>query len=304
MSNFTMFFGNEDGEVIRLSLPQYQFVDITEKSEANDSTKFYLTGEDGLFGGTKADQQSLRVPFTDGERLIDTVMEPKRFQLQLEIKAVDYRAIELARRKIEKIFNPKRPTMVNYKGQSEQKVLVVYADSVPEFPLSLLGGDNASQGVIIDVTAYNPYWQSVELSEVELTAFRPLFEFTSEYWEVPDELFEIGIESSERILDNNGDAAVPIIITMRGPVKNPSFTNVTTGKTIKINTTLSRSDVLVIDTGAPSVKINGDNAFNLLDLSSEFWSVEKGENLVTYQADEGVETATLDIKWRTNFVGI
>jgi len=304
MSNFTMFFGNEDGEVIRLSLPQYQFVDITEKSEVSDSTKFYLAGEDGLFGGTKADQQSLRVPFTDGERLVDTVMEVKKFQLQLEIKATNYREVEIARRKVEKIFNPKRPTMVNYKGQSEQKVLVVYADSVPEFPLSLLGGDNASQGVIIDVTAYNPYWQSVELSEVELTAFQPLFEFTSEYWEVPDELFEIGIESSERTLDNNGDTSVPIVITMRGPVKNPSFTNVTTGKTIKVNATLSKNDVLIIDTGAPSVKINGDNAFNLLDLSSEFWNVEKGENLVTYQADEGAETATLDIKWRTNFVGI
>lgn len=304
MSNFTMFFGNEDGEVIRLSLPQYQFVDIVDKADAADSMKFYLTGEDGLFGGTKADQQSLRVPFTDGELLIDTVMEPKKFQLQLEIKAGNYRELEVARRKIEEIFNPKRPTMVNYKGQSEQKVLVVYADSVPEFPLSLLGGDNASQGVIIDVTAYNPYWQSIELSEVELTAFQPLFEFASEYWEVPDNVFEVGVESSDRILDNNGDTAVPIIITMRGPVKNPSFTNATTEKTIKVNATLSKDDTLVIDTGAPSVKINGNNAFNLLDLSSEFWNVEKGENLVTYQADEGQETATLDVKWRTNFVGI
>jgi len=299
-----MFFGNEAGEVLHLSTPQYRFVDITEGQTIQSGTKYYLTGEDGLFGSTQADQQSIRVPFQDGERLIDTRLEPKKIQLNLEIQADSYSDIERARRKLERLFLPKRPTMINYKGQTEQKVLIVYADRVPDFPLALLGGDNKTQGVIINATAYNPYWQSVELSDLELTAFQPLFEFTSEYWEVPDELFEIGIESSDRILDNNGDTAVPIVITMRGPVRNPSFTNVTTGKTIKVNATLSKSDILVVDTGAPSVKINGENAFQLLDLSSEFWNVEKGENLVTYQADEGAETATLDIKWRTNFIGI
>lgn len=303
-SDFTLTFGNQYGESMRLAPSSYGFVDTTATDEEPEEYELYLTGEEGLWGGTPSDHQSLRVPFEDGERLVDVVMEPKPVTIHLEVRATDYAGIEVARRKLSRIFDPKRPTMINYRSLSEQKVLVVHADHVPDFPLELLSADKTSQGVTINARAYNPYWQSIELKEENMTAFRPLFEFTSEWWDIPNQEFEVGIESTERSIVNDGEGAVPVTIKFYGPAESPYVLNKTTGERIQVNTNLDYDDVLVIDTGAPSVEINGENAFHLLDLDSVFWQLREGENIVTYAAGEGFDDATVDITWRTNYNSI
>ncbi|WP_370420327.1 hypothetical protein AB8O64_19725 [Streptomyces sp. QH1-20] len=58
-------------------------------------------------------------------------------------------------------------------------------------------------------------------------------------------------------MTNEGDAPTAPTIEFRGPVERPSLTNVSTGDAIEYDITLTPDDVLLVDTGAGTVTLNG-----------------------------------------------
>ncbi|MFI0739349.1 phage distal tail protein [Streptomyces sp. NPDC021100] len=56
---------------------------------------------------------------------------------------------------------------------------------------------------------------------------------------------------------NSGDAPAHPTVSFRGPVELPSLTNITTGEAIEYDIALGDGDVLVVDTAAGTVVLNG-----------------------------------------------
>ena len=105
---------------------------------------------------------------------------------------------------------------------------------------------------------------------------------------------------------NSGDVDAPVKIEFIGPATNPSVINETTGKVIQVNRELGASDVLTISTefGKKYVRINGDNAFHYIDLTSSFWNLIPGENILSYKSNNDSINTRVKIKWKNRYLDI
>lgn len=272
-----------------------------ESIEFSNRPPFILSKFEGL-GDVDADVQTQKSPYQDGETHVDTVLEPRYIKMEISVVGKE---IDEYRRQLSKVMNPKFNGVLRYEDESVVREIECVNEHVPRFPEKT----QSSHKAIVGLKAPNPYWQSTTITEEPMAAFVELFEFPSDYWEVGDDgnlYFEMGTEGHTRTFYNNGDSEVPIKITIKGPTLNPILTNVTTGELIKINRELSSEDVLEISTedGNKHVLLNGENVFNWIDLSSTFWKLAVGENEIEYTADAGQESATLDITWQEQFVGV
>lgn len=63
---------------------------------------------------------------------------------------------------------------------------------------------------------------------------------------------------------NGGDWPTPVVITITGPLTTPAVYRQDTGDVLELNTTLAASDVVVIDSLADTVTVNGAPAKSLL----------------------------------------
>lgn len=288
---FKLIFTNSAGEKVELFGRPYR-----------------LSKVEGL-GDVGADVQTQKAPYQDGESLIDTVLEPRYMSLELKIYGDDLEDVEVKRRRLANVFNPKLQLgTLRYERGTEVKEIKVVAESVPSFPDGSRNRGDNFQKAIIFLKAPNPYWQSISVTEEPMAAFVPIFEFPSDkYWEVEEDgdlYFEVSTEGEIRTFNLKGDAEAPVRITFHGPSVNPVVRNNTTGEYIKVNRTLSENDVLFIDTSDATVEINGENVFNWIDLGSTFWKLQLGDNEIQYTADSGKEEASLNIEWQEQFIAV
>lgn len=269
---------------------------------------FRLTSVEGL-GEVGAEIQSQRSPYQDGETYIDSVLEPRYMSINFKIEGIDASDTESKRRLIASIFNPKLgPGTLKYIRGDEIKVISAVTESVPTFPDGNLNRKETFQKALVFLRASDPYWKSPIINEEPMSAFVGLFELPSdEYWEVGEDgdlYFEVGYEGERRELFVKGDAPVPIEITFHGPLLNPTLRNKTTGEMIRVKQRLEEGDELVINTEEKTVLLNGEDVFHWIDINSNYWSLQVGANEVEYFADEGMETADLEIRWQERYVAV
>lgn len=75
---------------------------------------------------------------------------------------------------------------------------------------------------------------------------------------------------------NNGNTTTYPVITIVGPVKNPTVGNITTGQYLTINYSLTNTDVLVVDLLNKTITLNGAPARNLLAGASQWFGAAVG----------------------------
>lgn len=260
------------------------------------------------FGDVGADMQLQRSPYRDGSTHIDSLLEERPIYINFVMMADDYSGLVAMRRKLGQVFNPKVGGTLMITHEGEDYEISCRSEHVPSFPDSGTDAVGKMQTVSVDLLAPDPYWRSTMVVEEPMSSFVGLFELPSdEYWEVGEDgdlYFEVGLEGEKRELFVEGDAAVPIEITFHGPLLNPTLRNNTTGQMIRVKRRLVKGDKLVIDTGEKSILLNGENVFHWIDIDSEFWSLQVGANEIEYFADEGMETADLEIRWQERYVAV
>lgn len=94
-------------------------------------------------------------------------------------------------------------------------------------------------------------------------------------------------------LANEGTVEAPMVITIQGPVTNPSV--VVGGSTLTYTGSLASGDVLTIDTENMTVKFNGVNA--LAYYSGGFPRLQSGDTVVAAAA-----AGTTSITWRDRWI--
>lgn len=124
----------------------------------------------------------------------------------------------------------------------------------------------------------------------------------------------MGLRSPASITTLNNDGSMPcgFVVTFEasGTVKNPYILNILTQEKIRLVETMEAGETLRVSTvpNNKTVKKISDgvetNAFNLLDLSSTFFSLPVGETYIRYGAEEGVVNLSVEVYYDTGYLEV
>ena len=195
-----------------------------------------------------------------------------------------------------------------YENGSVRKKIECVPELAPSFPSNM---QENYQQFLITLLCPNPFWQDVERTKAEIAIWRGALEFPLELME---EGIELGFREPSLIVNiyNPGDVPCGMEIRFKAlaTVVNPSLFNVNTREYLKINKTMTASEVIVVTThfGGKRVEshLNGvvTNAFNWLDLDSVFLQLDPGDNLLRYDAEEGLDNLEADIYFTPQYLGV
>lgn len=152
------------------------------------------------------------------------------------------------------------------------------------------------QVVQISIICPMPYFKDVEYLVTEFGDINNLFTF-------PFSIESSGMELSAMVTNqrkniyNAGDVDTGMIITLAaiGTVVNPVLYNVLTGEHMKLNFSMRSGDIITINTNInqKSVSIVRDgvreNLIGYMSPDSSWFVLEAGDNIFTYDAEQGKE---------------
>ena len=102
---------------------------------------------------------------------------------------------------------------------------------------------------------------------------------------------------------NGGWATIYPVVTITGPIYNPTIGSLTQGTYVTINGSYSNADTIVVDLDTKLVTVNGATARNLVAGGSNWFSAPPGNNLY-YLTGTGtlVGTTTATVTWRSAYI--
>lgn len=102
---------------------------------------------------------------------------------------------------------------------------------------------------------------------------------------------------------NAGWATTYPIITINGPIYNPTIGSLTQGTSITVNGSFSNADQIIINLDTKLVTVNGATARNLVTGNSNWFSALPGDNLY-YLTGTGTlaGTTTASVTWRNAYI--
>lgn len=101
-----------------------------------------------------------------------------------------------------------------------------------------------------------------------------------------------GVSSAS--VTNQGNYTTFPTFTLTGACANPIITNVTTGQFLAVNTSLSATDTLIIDTDLRTIMLNGQAARNLLSNTSQWFGLApQTPTTINYSVASGAGSCTL-----------
>lgn len=110
---------------------------------------------------------------------------------------------------------------------------------------------------------------------------------------------------NEITIINNGNYEAYPIFTFSGPLQNPTLGNLTTGKTLNINTTLATGgDSLEVDIFQRSAKFLPSGANARQFVTGDFWTLAVGSNVIHLGSGSFNSVGKCAIKFRDTFLGI
>ncbi|QPC47106.1 phage tail family protein [Mangrovibacillus cuniculi] len=261
---------------------------------------FMLNKVEGL-GDVGVSINSSKSPYQDGTTYIDNTLEPRMITMEVTILGETPTDMQRNRALLSSILNPKLgPGVLRYENDLTVSEIRCVLESVPKFPSGMDSRGMNFQRSLLTFYCNSPFWKSLVVEEEP--TFEALFQFPFE-----DE-FEMGMQRDRRVIHNDGDAPCPIQVEFHGPAVNPIITNTTTGEFIRVNQTLGEDEYMLIDTSDEEKSVvfidgqnNQRNVFNWIDLRSDFFKLQLGENIIEYSADSDIQGAIVNIRYQKQF---
>lgn len=271
---------------------QGQSVELTNRKP------FLLESVEGR-GGVGAHVQMQSAPYQDGATYIDTNLDTRSLTLNVSLISDSRDGLNSLRHEISRVFNPKLGKgLLLYSNGLTQRDIEVVVDGPPEFPVGDAKG-KWFQRTSIHLIAPDPYWRDVFTENYKLEDFVAHFHFAFKF------PVRFASRGDSKLLINKGDVPTPIKVTFRGETKNPMITNLTTGKFIKVNRSIPSGYSLILNTefGNKRVEIVApdgvvENAMHYIDLESDFFNLDVGENRFSFITDGGKPEVYVEYKNR------
>lgn len=159
----------------------------------------------------------------------------------------------------------------------------------------------------LSLLAAYPYWCKDDSATTALSGIHGMFKFP---WNISRE-YQFGTITETKFVNvyNKGQVPVPFTATFtaNGDVENPSITNATTGKFIRINKNLVSGERLEVkithERTYVTSNIDGD-CRGALSLSSNLFELGVGDNVLKPDAESGLYNMQVNIDFAIEIVGI
>lgn len=261
--------------------------------------EYGVTSYEGLEATDYQIEKDININYI-GEKLKQKKILSRPISIEFDYLGLDSQKAD-KRQELIRFFSPFRSgeLMVNYLGV-ERKI---------EYELS--GLNCSSQNVndplsfLVELDCLDPAFQDLlQTGETISTWIRGWkWKFT-----LPFRMKQRG-EPQKSIL-NEGHVETPVEIIFHGPAVNPKVTNLTTGQMIRIKQSLTSDDTLYINTAfrkkTVEIERNGvrEDAYDYIDLASEFFSLEVGENVIRYESENGLDPQSVEIRYCNRYLGV
>ncbi len=274
---------------------------ITNQSDESiilgNMAPYFLQILDGM-GDVPVTIESQKAPKQDGSTYIDSTLENRAITIEgMIVTKYNPDAIKEARRKMQKVLNPKLGLVTLTCQGKEIKAI---AETTPIFPDGQGNKGLYYQKYLIYLLCHNPFWLEPFYESREMSYIMGGLSFNLT---LPTSFSSRGFR---RKATNDGDVSTPVEIEFKGPAINPTVTNETTGEFILVNRELGEGDVLTVSTtfGEKYVRINGENAFHYIDLDSTFWQLVPGENILSYASNNDSINTKVTVRWKNRYIGL
>lgn len=279
------------------------FTNSTGKSIELFSAPFRLSKVEGL-GDVEAEIQMLRAPFQQGSTFVDALLMERHISVELTITGKDEVDLAANRRLFSEVFNPILGLgLLTYTDKSGSKQILAVPESVPAYPDGPMNRGRWFQKVLLFLVCPNPYWQDINPTNVKLEDYVSNFSFPFSF------PVSFATRGDMRTLVNNGHAPAPVKITFVGESVNPKITKVDTGEFIRVKRTIPEGYSLVITTGFDDKAVRiiapdgvESNAMGYIDLNSTFFSLDIGENKLSFITDGG--KPDVYVEYRNQYLGV
>lgn len=105
---------------------------------------------------------------------------------------------------------------------------------------------------------------------------------------------------------NEGNMPAEWVARIFGACQNPHLSNATTGEELSFTgLTIAASDYVEIDSAAQTIRLNGQpgaNRFHLLDVASEWFTIQPGANTVVFSATSPGATCQTEVVTRSTYL--
>lgn len=250
------------------------------------------------------DVQTQKAPYQDGETYISNQYGPRTITVTcaMSIDPQDFASINAARNDLYRIFNPKAgPGRLIYTADG---VAPKFVDCIPSGSPVFVDKpwQDPFQRFQVSMFCADPFFKDMDEKEQSVQTLSGGLTFPMTF---PFTLGTFLVGQSVEMV-NNGHVKSPVRITFSGAATNPKILNETTGEYIKILKTLISTDVITVDTAFDqrTVKLNGVNAMQYLDLASTFWGLEPGVNDVSFTDDVASTSAQCLVEWNDQYIGV
>lgn len=244
----------------------------------------------------------------DGDTFISTRVESRDIDISGSIRERDPQKMREARRTLARVLNPQLAATLAYRFGSFVRVIDCRTRNAPTVTKTVR---QVYAGFSVQLECLNPFWREESVRRDDIAAWVGALEF-------PVEIFETGMELGYRqpslIVNvyNGGNVRTGLRAEFRalGAVTNPVIIDMDTREQIKLNLSMRDGDVVSLCTryGAKGATLRRggvvSDALRYVDVDSVFLQLKPGDNLLRYDAEQGLENFEVSIYHHNLYLGV
>lgn len=252
------------------------------------------------WGQVKSDRQSYKFIGQTGVIVTSSTLETRQVSITGWVVADTVTTMAARKKILNGFFNPLH--LIDIVTEDGYKISGLPTSSIA-YPTDIKTNNDILCKFMITLFCPDPMFHWEKDSIVNIATWLPKFRFPLI---IPEDTGIImGLRSPSLIVnvDNDGHikCGITIVFIANGEVVNPSLINVNTQEVLKVNKTLQSGESITVVTSDNNKSVTftsqgvTETAFQLLDFEdSVFLQLQRGDNLIRYNADDGLDN--LDVK--------